>query len=176
MDDDLDFHSGKIASNFKSVTGIPAVRRRVLGVLALICLLMVVLAVVVEHRFWWLTLTGRRTTAKIAAREVKVVGYIVRRGMREAPMYETDFQYTFTDDAGKPRQGAFTVIGSSDDFRIGQEITIMMPRFGSGPSVPASWFFYLQHDVQWLSFTVAGLVCLGVAVVCLVWRARTPAA
>src|SRR5262245_8630025 len=176
MDDDLDFHSGKIASNFKSVTGIPAVRRRVLGVLALLGLAVVVLAVVVEHRFWWLTLTGRRTTAMITAREVNVVGYIVRRGMREAPMYETDFHYTFVDDAGKPQQSAFTLIGSSDDFRIGQEIAIMMPRFGSGTSVPASFSFYLQHDVQWLSFTVAGLVSLVVAVVCLIWRAWTPAA
>lgn len=176
MDDDLDFHSGKIASNFKSVTGIPAVRRRVLGVLALVGLVFVVLAVLVEHRFWWLTLTGRRTTARITAREVNVVGYIVRRGMREAPMYETEFQYTFADDAAKPRHGAFTLIGSSDDFRIGAEIPVMMPRFGSGPSVPASFSFYLQHDVQWLSFTGAGLVCLVVAVGCLIARARTPSA
>ncbi|OAI49993.1 hypothetical protein AYO44_06060 [Planctomycetaceae bacterium SCGC AG-212-F19] len=150
-------------------------RQTVLGVLAMLGLVVVVLAVVVEHRFWWLTLTGRRTTAKISAREVNVVGYIVRRGMREA-LYETEFQYTFADDGGKAQQGAFTLIGSSDDFRIGQEIAIMMPRFGSGPSVPASWSFYLEHDVQWLSFTVAGLVCLVGAVVCLIWRARTPAA
>src|SRR5262245_22120123 len=158
MEDDLDFHSSKIASNFQSVTGIPAVRRRVLGVLALLGLAVVVLAVVVEHRFWWLTLTGRRATAKISAREVNVVGYIVRRGMRESPLHETHFQYSFADESGKAQQGAFTLIGISDDFRIGQEIAIMMPRFGSGPSVPASWSFYLQHDVQWLSFTVAGLV------------------
>src|SRR5262245_61224699 len=105
MDDDLDFHSGKIASNCKSLTGIPAVRRRVLDVLALLGLAVAVLAVAVEHRFWWLTLTGRRTTATITAREVDVVGYIVRRGMRESPLYETDFQYTFVDNAGKPQQG-----------------------------------------------------------------------
>jgi len=175
MDDDLDFHSGKVASNFKSVTGIPAVRRRVLGVLALLGLAVVVLAVVIEHRFWWLTLTGRRATAKISAREVDVVGYVVRRGLR-APLYETEFQYTFADDDGKAQPGAFTLIGASNDFRIGQEIAIMLPRSGSGPSVPASWSFYLQHDVQWLSFTVAGLVCLVVAILCLIGRARPPAA
>jgi hypothetical protein len=176
MDDDLDFHSGAIASNYQSVTGIPAVRRRVLGVLALIGLAVVGLALVVEHRFWWLTLTGRRAPAKISAREFTVVGYIVRRGIRDAPMYQTDYQYTFADEAGKPQQGAFTLIGESNDFRIGQEINIMMPRFGGGPSVPASPFFYLQNDVQWMTFTVAGLVCLVASVVCLILRARTPLA
>jgi hypothetical protein len=90
-------------------------------------------------------------------------------------MYQTDFHYTFAD-AGTPRHGVFTLIGSSDDFRIGEEIAIMMPRFGSGPSTPASLSFYLQHDIQWLTFTVAGLVCLVAAVVFLIWRARTPAA
>lgn len=174
MDDDLDFHSGQVASNFQSVTGIPAVRRRVLGVLALLGLAVAVLALVVEHRFWWLTLTGRRTTARISAREVTLVGYIARRGIQESPMYETEFQYTFTDQAGKPRQDAFSLIGTSDDFRINQQLAIMTPRFGDGPSMPASVFFYLEHDVQWLSFTVAGVVCLVGAVVCLIWRARTP--
>src|SRR5438552_19087731 len=109
MDDDLDFHSGKIASNFKSVMGIPAVRRRVLGVLALLGLAVGVLAVVVEHRFWWLTLTGRRTTAKISARELNVVAYIVRRGIRHAATYETECQYTFADDGGKAQPDAFIV-------------------------------------------------------------------
>jgi hypothetical protein len=63
MDDDLDFHSGKVASNYQSLTRVsPARRRQVLGVLALLGLAVVVLTVVVEHRFWWLTLTGRRAT------------------------------------------------------------------------------------------------------------------
>src|SRR5262249_38334796 len=114
MDDDLDFRAGKIGTTFP-IKGFPPVRRRGLGLLALVNLLVVGLAGVVEHRFWWLTLTGRRATAKIVAREVKVVGYIVRRGM-ETPMYQTDFYYTFPDDAGKPQLGVFMLIGSSDDF------------------------------------------------------------
>ncbi len=92
----------------------------------------------------------------------------------EHPPRETQLANT-ADDAGKLQQGFFTLIGSSDDFRIGQEIVIVMPRFGTGPSVPASLFLYMQRNVQWLSFTVAGRMCLVAAVVCLSLRARIPA-
>lgn len=172
MDDELDFHSGQVASNYRSVHGTPATRRRVFTALSALGLTVAAAAVAVEHQFWWLMLTGRRATAQISDREEHIVGYISRRSIRNVPLIETEYHFTFTDAAGAEQRHSFLLIGSSEDFRIGQEVPVMYPRWGSGPAAPASWSFYVDHDPAWFTVTAVGTVCLLVALGCLLGRFR----
>jgi hypothetical protein len=176
MADELDFHGGKLSWHTHPGKANSAGTRRVLTIISAFGLAVAILALVVEHRFWWLSLTGRSATAKISARDERIIGWIANRRMAMAgqtfPLVETEFQYTFIDHTGAERQGTFTLPEASHAFRVGENLSVMYPRVSSGPAQPSEWGYYFHHNTVWLSFTSVGLLFLVIAVGCLVWRRR----
>lgn len=178
MCDELDFNDGKLSWHSHPGNANLAATRRVLTVIAMMGLAVACLAVIVEHRFWWLTLTGQRATAQITGRDERVIAWISSRRMalsgQAFPLIETEFQFAFTDHVGAERQGTFTLPEASQAFRVGEKLDVMYPRFGNGRAEPSGWGYYFRHDAAWFSFTSVGLGCLLLSAVCLEWRRRLP--
>jgi hypothetical protein len=174
--DELDFSGGQLTTAHLSLRPDHGWLRRVLAVVSVIGLLSGLVAIVVEHEFWWLKLAGRRATAQVTVREERLIGWMAtRRSAAQGlalPITDTEFRFAFTDHAGGKRLGSFQLNAGSEAFRVGEALEVMYSRFGDGPGYPSALSFYAEHDPVWFSFTLVGIIGLVTSPICWWWRSR----
>jgi hypothetical protein len=157
---------------FSAPPGSPKVRPRsenvprLFFVLSIIGLVLLVLGLFAESRFWFVWLSGGRAAGTVTLVEDRVVlRPYTRRSTNEGKGYDlkaTYIEYTFPTADGQEK-GHVWLDSTSKAWTVGMPIDVMYSRFDVNTNMPASLQFRIDHDTSWFMAQFAAV--LGVVLI-----------
>jgi hypothetical protein len=144
---------------------------RLFRVLSIIGLVLLVVGLLSEARFWFVWLSGGRAAGALTLVEDRVVlRPYAQRSDHEGKGYDlkaTYIEYAFSTPEGE-HKGHVWLDDTSKAWEVGKPIDVMYSRFDARTNMPASLQFRLDHDTTWFMAQLAaaiGLVLIAAGVI-----------